>query len=281
MNKKIFWIASYPKSGNTWMRAIISSLFFTKDGIFDFKHLKSIRYFDRPENYKFVESIDTKDYEDLKNLKVISRYWTEAQKNASIIDGDFAFFKTHNANIEVDNYKYTNEENTMGLIYLVRDPRDVAVSYAKHKGINIDEIIEIITNEKTITFSGDSYPVLLTTWDHHYFSWSSLSVPKMIIKFEDLVQNTEEIIIKIINFFIDNFNCRFNNINTKLQNILKTTSFENLKNNEKKYGFSESRKNTLFFRKGEIKQWEKELDYLQIKKIDRSFNKAMKKLSYL
>ena len=51
----IIWIASYPKSGNTWMRAILLSLFFTKDGIFNFKLFNQIRYFDTPGNYEFIK----------------------------------------------------------------------------------------------------------------------------------------------------------------------------------------------------------------------------------
>jgi len=62
MSKKIFWIASWPRSGNTWMRAIISSIFFTKSGKFDFSLLKKIQYFDVPEAYEFVKKININDY---------------------------------------------------------------------------------------------------------------------------------------------------------------------------------------------------------------------------
>ena len=104
--KKIFWIASYPKSGNTWMRAIISSLFFSKDGIFDFKFLKSIRNFESSENYEFVKSINIKDYKNLNNLDIISKYRLEAQKrfNQNLKNKNVVFFKTHSANVSIKNY---------------------------------------------------------------------------------------------------------------------------------------------------------------------------------
>ena len=96
--KKIFWIASYPKSGNTWVRAIISSLFFSRHGIFYFDLLKYILDFDIRERYEFVKSIDINDFKNLSNLNIISKYRIQAQHLANV-GGDFAFYKTHSANI--------------------------------------------------------------------------------------------------------------------------------------------------------------------------------------
>ena len=111
MNKKIFWIASYPKSGNTWMRAIITSLFFTKNGKFDFDLLKNVGFFDVLTRYKFIEHLNSNDFSNLHKLAIISKYRLKAQKRVKFLE-DFSFFKTHNANITINNYKYTNEENT-------------------------------------------------------------------------------------------------------------------------------------------------------------------------
>ena len=67
--KKIFWIASYPKSGNTWIRSIITSLFFTDDGKFNFSYLNYIPYFDKKENYEFVKKLNIEDYNNLDQIK--------------------------------------------------------------------------------------------------------------------------------------------------------------------------------------------------------------------
>ena len=53
--KKIIWVASYPKSGNTWIRAILSSLFYSKNGLFDFKLFEKIANFDHPDKYEFIK----------------------------------------------------------------------------------------------------------------------------------------------------------------------------------------------------------------------------------
>ena len=57
MSKHIFWLASYPKSGNTLLRAIISSLFFTENGVFDLKLLEAIRQFESTYNIFKVKYI--------------------------------------------------------------------------------------------------------------------------------------------------------------------------------------------------------------------------------
>ena len=128
--KKIFWLASYPRSGNTWMRAILSSLFFTKNGKFEEKLLNHIPNFDNPSNYDFIKSLNVEDYNSLHKLPIISKYLSEAQKRLEV-DGKFAFYKTHSGNVTLDKKKYTDVKNVLGLIYLIRDPRDVVVSYSK------------------------------------------------------------------------------------------------------------------------------------------------------
>jgi len=277
-NKKIFWIASYPKSGNTWMRAIIASLFFTNDGVFKFELFKKVRNFEREENYTFVKSINNKDYQNLSNIKIISKYRQEAQKKAEIFDGNFAFYKTHSANIVADNYRYTSEETTLGLIYMIRDPRDIAISYGHHKDVNLKTIINLITNESAIYDS--KHPYFLSSWNHHYNSWINLQVPKLIIKYEDLLINTEKILHDIVNFFYNIYKIKFSNIEIKTKNILNSTNFKKLQDYENKFGFIEAR-NGKFFRKGKAMQWEKKLSKKQRDQIEKEFMTTMKILGYL
>ena len=72
-------------------------------------------------------SLNVDDFNKLHKLPVISKYWLEAQRRVKV-SGDFAFFKTHSGNVTLNNFKYTNTNNVLGLIYLVRDPRDIVVS---------------------------------------------------------------------------------------------------------------------------------------------------------
>ncbi len=277
-NKKILWIASYPKSGNTWIRAIIASLFFSDDGVFQFKLFKKIPNFERKENYQFVESLNKNDYINLSNLKIITKYRLEAQKRVNINYGNVAFFKTHSSNISINNLPYTNEETTLGLIYIVRDPRDIVVSYSHHKSLNIDNAINLILNESVIYNKNN--PQILSSWNHHYNSWLSLKVPKLVIKYEDLLNDTEHSLRIITEYFSLNYKLEIINLEKKVKNILESTNFKKFQEYEKLFGFNEAKKGN-FFREGKSMQWKKELNKEQINKIEKAFRKNMITFGYL
>ena len=121
MQKKIYWIASYPKSGNTWMRAIISSLLFTTDGKFNFGLFKLIEQFEKRKWFDFVNN------EEL-TIKNISKYWVEAQERIIIEDNYnflYNFFKTHSLNGNFDQNNFTNNKVTAGIIYIRSEERRV------------------------------------------------------------------------------------------------------------------------------------------------------------
>ena len=287
MNKKIFWIASYPKSGNTWMRAILTSLFFTKDGIFFFDLFNSTSIFEHAERFEFVKELNFKDYNKLSELEVLSKYWIEGQKK-TVIKGDFAFFKTHHACINYGSNNFASTNNTLGAIYMIRDPRDVVVSYSQHIGKKIDETIYLMKKigASTLYKTGSNtknkkYFSYISSWDDNIKSWENVPFPKMIIKFEDLLDNPKQIIIDIIDFFKKNYNVNFSNIDKKIKNIVDTTNFEKLRNFENENGFLEATKHSKFFREGKKKQWQKILTPEQTKEIEKYFNDIMKKYNYL
>ena len=102
MNKHIFWIASYPKSGNTLIRALISSLFFSDEGLFDFSMLKNIPIIEDTANLEFIKHKNIEDYNNLHKLDTLSKYWLEMQSKKNLgFNGDFLFAKTHHALIKL------------------------------------------------------------------------------------------------------------------------------------------------------------------------------------
>lgn len=289
--KKIFWIASYPRSGNTWMRAILSSLFFTETGKFNLNLLKNIVNFDNPDKYEFIKNLNLNDFNRLNEVQIISKYWVEAQRRAKI-NGDFAFFKTHSGNVTMNKHKYTVPENVLGLIYLIRDPRDVLVSYSKYSNKSLDDTIRSMTSKICMTWSGlpkeKPYPILLSSWDIHYQTWKLLEVPKLTIKYESLLSETEKTLWSVVDFFAKNYGFKFKNIKKKINNILETTTFDNLKKTERVEGFDEapyifSKKQTkeFFFRKGKNNQWKSILSNKQLDQIEKSFFSTMKELGYI
>ena len=291
MSKKIFWIASYPKSGNTLIRAILASLFFTKDGIFSFEILKKILLFENFQRLNFIKKENIQDYKKLSDLKILSKYWLKMQskENLGLRDGEFCFLKTHSAQLTYfDNY-FTDIKHTLGFIYIIRDPRDVLISYTHHSINSLDETILHMTN-KTAAIDYEQNTIedkikpyaLLSRWDVHAKSWILFQVPNLVLRYEDLVEKKKEIIYRIINFFEKNYNFKFHNIDHKIENIIASTDFETLKKNEEKYGFDEKiNKDIPFFNVGKSQQWKTQLNSTQKNLIENEFKDEMVKFKYL
>ena len=291
MSKKIFWIASYPKSGNTLIRAILASLFFTKDGIFSFEILKKILLFENFQRLNFIKKENIQDYKKLSDLKILSKYWLKMQskENLGLRDGEFCFLKTHSAQLTYfDNY-FTDIKHTLGFIYIIRDPRDVLISYTHHSMNSLDETILHMTN-KTAAIDYEQNTIedkikpsaFVSRWDVHAKSWVLFQVPNLVLRYEDLVEKKKEIIYRIINFFEKNYNFKFHNIDHKIENIIASTDFETLKKNEEKYGFDEKiNKDIPFFNVGKSQQWKTQLNSTQKNLIENEFRDEMVKFKYL
>jgi len=293
MSKHIFWLASYPKSGNTLLRIILTSLFFTENGIFNLKLLEAIRQFESTYNVYKIKDYIGKDLYKLNDLSIFYKYLLKMQEKKYLnFKEDFKFFKTHSGNFIIDNNPFTAEENIRGVIYVIRDPRDVCISWANHTGQTyeqskdsmIDESLKIRwTKGNNNLFNDYNIPnSFLSSWDKHVISWTSKNwkFPFLIIKFEDMVYKKEETIRVIANFFTDKYGFKFHNLDDKIINILKTTSFKNLEKEELKDGFAEAPKGKKFFKTGTQKQWVKKLNKNQIFKLEEKFKMVMNKFNY-
>ena len=283
----IIWIASYPKSGNTWLRAIIASLVYSDDGIFSFEKLKKIRQF--PEKQYFKDLV--KNFKDFDEIK---KNWITAQDKINL-DEKIKFFKTHQGNFKIGNDHFTNNQNTQAVIYIVRDPRNVVTSFANHSSVSVDESTNSIINEwvlggnlnsfnyteKTTLYSG--------TWASNYKSWKSFKSQGkyLLIKYEDLINKKEEILLKMLKFIYKLNKKKLDVDQVKFKNVIESTSFERMKNLEKDAGFFESKinkktgKKISFFNLGKKNDWKKLIDPTIKKKIENAFKEEMEELGYL
>jgi hypothetical protein len=279
----IIWLASYPKSGNTWIRSIISSLLFTNDGVFNFDYLKKIRQFPGHEYFKGL----IKDPNDIHEIK---KTWLLAQEKINL-DGKIKFFKTHQGNYIIDKYPFTNSQNTLATIYIVRDPRNLISSISNHYNISVEESSKFIKSTKFLKgkFEEDNktfkhVKALLGNWSEHYYSWTKKNENLLLIKYENLLAEPLEELNRIINFLK-----KFMEINTskeKNDNILKTTSFENLRKMEEDGKFTDnvythSKEKVNFFHLGANNKWEEKIDKKVSNDIEQTFYKEMKELNYL
>jgi len=273
----IIWIPSYPKSGNTWIRAFLSTYLYSPDGTFKYNLINKIGEF--PDHNILSKFMNIKDFH---NLGEVSKHWIGVQQIINLNKRN-TFLKTHGSLCTINGKVFTNSANTLVFIYIVRDPRNVITSMSNHFDISQEECFKTITNEKYIIYpkmNNQIYPATLVgSWNVNYKSWKNFgSVNKIIIRYEDLISNTEDTLKKIINFLSKHTDVKYNK--DKLIEAMKSTNFENLKKYEDEYGFNMGQKGKFFYL-GKENNWKKLLDPSIDDKITELFKSEMSELAYI
>ena len=281
----IFWIASYPKSGNTWLRTLLSAYYYSKDGIYKESLIKNIGQFPEKKHFQGFDYLP-------KVVIDTSRYWIKAQERINH-DKKLRFFKTHNVYGSINEHKFTDKTNSIGCIYIVRDPRNVITSLKNHYELSYPEALEWMINPKKYIYDYENLEEysdfqFISSWENNYKAWKSQrDFPIKIVKYEDLMDKTYSVFLEIIEFInhVTNTNEKINRL--KIKNSVNSTSFSKLKANEKQFGFSESvkskkdNKQIPFFFLGPENNWKKILDEDFKNKLNKVFEKNLKELSYI
>jgi len=282
----IIWLASYPKSGNTYVRAFLSAYYFSENGQFDFNQISNIKQF--PDEEFFNEKINS--------VSEASTKWMPAQRKINQ-DNKIKFFKTHSC---LANYKgnlFTSSETSLGAVYIVRDPRNVLTSLKNHFSLNSEEALKMITDKDRGLISNNashaSYS-FISSWSNNYLSWfRNNQFRRLFVKYEDLLLNKYETFRDIIVFTNTLMNRTENVDKSKLQKAIETTNFDILKNKEVSESFDGSENSfknwrnfhkenkNLFFNLGPENKWEKILDKKIKEKIETNFENEMRRLKYL
>ena len=285
----IIWLASYPKSGNTWVRSFLSSLIYSNNGDVDFESMKKISQYPLRSHFKGISN-------NIDDIYSISENWINSQ-NVINSDKKIKFMKTHHVMCNFGKNSFTNFKNTFGVIQIVRDPRNVITSilnfFSKKNYLEAKEFIfdekkiiginlalrkqENVTNNQIIT--------LISSWKTHYNSWKTFNKNHLLIKYENLISDPENEFGKIRLYLKKNLNLTFSD--EKFYNSIKSNLFLNLKKLENKNGFfeneisNEDKKYKNFFNLGPNNDYKKFLDKKIAVEIEKVFKIEMKELGYI
>ncbi len=282
----IVWLASYPKSGNTWVRAFISAYYYSIDGKFDFSLLSKIKQF--PD----VEFFDNK----IESINEASTQWMDVQRKINK-NKKIRIFKTHSCLGHYKGRPFTTSETTLGGIYIVRDPRNIFTSIKNHFSMNDNEAMDMITDKKRGLISDQgiySSYAFISSWSNHYLSWmENNQFRRLLVKYEDLLSNNYETFRDIIVFTNTLLNRTDGVDKKKLHKAIETTNFSVLKKKEieegldisvtsfKKWRNIHKENKNLFFNLGPNNTWQNNIDEKNLGKIEEIFHEEMIKLGYL
>ena len=272
------WLASYPRSGNTWLRFLLASLQYP-DAPLDINAI-ALRtgVADRREfdEYLGVESSELSEAEI-----EIARPALHTALIADSLD-PLIFRKVH------DRYWHTRRGEAVfpaacshGAVYLVRDPRDVALSLSAFKGIDIEQSIDFI-NDSTSAFADNriqpKFQLIqpVGTWSQHVESWlDQREIPVHVLRYEDLLADTSARLAEVASFF---------GLPTEQAPAAASrVTFSALQTQEKTKEFVENPREggEKFFRRGKAGGWRNKLTLEQCKRIETAHGAVMHRLAYL
>ncbi|MCX7863291.1 MAG: sulfotransferase domain-containing protein [Bacteroidales bacterium] len=271
--KSIIWLASYPKSGNTWVRAFLSRILFTTSNI----NQLNIPIYSSKSLLEQHADIDISEMplEYLHRLRLQVFQDIASQQNILPIKIHDKFL------LEYYQMPFLPFDYSFVALYIVRNPFDVCISFSRHLGKTINETIEIMNNPNyTLASSLIKYqiqlPQLLGTWSEHIESWLNQStIPVYIIRYEDMLHQPYKTFSNILD------TCQIPYTSDQLNDAINFSSFSNLQQLEQKYGFEEkSVHSTLFFHTGKSYYYREILTNQQIEKIFNNHSHIIQKLGY-
>ena len=277
--KQIVWLASYPKSGNTWVRCFLDAYLMGEVDINDI--VSSV-----PDDLSYRHQIG--DGSDIKNLPVdiqmMARPMSLLRLVSEFNQNHYAdvplFVKTHSANMIANGIELLPLSVTKSIIYIVRDPRDVVISFAKHMGCDIDTAIEYMGDDKKCLDDKRAPKVgdLISSWSQSVISYLDCDThPIKVVRYEDMKVDAEREFKAILE------HAGIRPDMERLEEALSKVELSKLRKQESEKGFREgSPHNTRgFFGKGKAGGWREKLKPYQVKRIEKTCGQAMRRLDYL
>lgn len=273
---QLIWLASYPKSGNTWMRAFLHNLFRNPPRPARINELDQFCLGEsKPQWYlPYTGGRPTQEM----SLAEIMALRPRVQQDMTRAFPDSVFVKTHNFLGESHGYPLVNFRVTAGAIYIVRNPLDVTVSAADHFGLSIDAAIDFMAKEGATTGNDSrNVPEVLGSWSMHVRSWTQQPHPGLLVlRYEDMLARPRAAFAQVTDFL------RLPRDKARLDKAIRFSSFKELSTQEETGGFNERSVNSKsFFRAGKRDQWRDALTPAQIERITSLHREQMTRFSYV
>ena len=267
---KITWIASFPRSGNTWIRALITA--YSNNGEVEINSIMQTG----DKNPEYYENIIKKPIQDWTTSDQALIKPSAMMRMLEDADGNL-MLKTHDCNIDLSGVAQIPHDITRAAIYIVRDPRDVALSFKNHYNTKTNEIAvdKLLDNKFVTRFPNKGLFVPQLSWNIHVASWMrNLPYPVYAMRYEDLLTNPFEVLSEIIKFLDLDYD------EDLIKKSIDACTFDKLKKQEDKSGFRET-VGQEFFHKGQAQRWKTELEPELQDRIIKACEKEMKIAAYI
>jgi hypothetical protein len=271
---QILWLASYPKSGNTWLRAFLANYLHNGPEPEDINALPRFSFGDMRIEF----------YEKVSGKKAVTLSWREINKLRPRVHRHFAnarpglvFVKTHSVLHIIEDIPTITPEVTFGAVYVVRNPLDVAASFSHHYGVSVEETVKSICDKDFVHPGGDGQIMqALSDWSTHVKSW--LRAPGLylqVLRYEDMVGNPVTAFGAIPEFLKAPRDRR------RLKKAVRFSSFKVLAEQEEQAGFREASPHApRFFHRGRVGVWRRTLSPQQADRIVDCHRETMIELGY-
>ena len=271
----IIWLASYPKSGNTWLRAFLHNLMRNALEPIEPNRLNELTLGDGMARFFAVHTKGRATID--MPLQEIAALRSRVQRDLAATSSDSVFVKTHNW-LGVDHgHACIDMSVTAGAVYVVRNPLDVAPSLADHFGMSIDQAIAQMAdpNARTLNLK-HRVPDVMSSWSNHVRSWTAQRNPRLhVMRYEDMLARPRATFAQLTGFLGLPASAE------RIERAIRFSSFETLRSLESSKGFVErSSHSKAFFRQGQAGAWRKILTADQVQRIAAEHNEQMKTFGY-
>ncbi len=272
----IVWLASYPKSGNTWARIFLANYLANAQEPASINNVHRFAMGDSiTKTYRMVagnHAVDLNDVDTTLRLR-------DGVLRGIIGNGaDVNLVKTHNIRGAAHGVELIPAKYTRSSIYILRNPLDMVLSYARHYGTDVAQAVETIGRSDNANASdGAAVWQFLGSWSEHVNSWTrDAPYPSLVLRYEDMLAKPEKsfgALVQHLGLPLDD---------ERLDRAIRFASFDEVKGQEAKSGFAENPgKSATFFTSGKAGAWKEALTEDLVKKIKSDHRDTMKRFGYL